>query len=102
MQTFEADILGNVDHFQNLIAWYVVCVNSVGGVCLALGFATRWAALFNVPVMIGAAVFVHGGSGLLGANNDLQFTLFILFSLILLAWRGSGKFSMDHYLKHEA
>ncbi|MBT3983664.1 MAG: MFS transporter [Bacteriovoracaceae bacterium] len=102
MQTFEADILGNVDHFQNLIAWYVVCVNTVGGVCLALGFATRWAALFNVPVMIGAAIFVHGGSGLLGANNDLQFTLFILFSLILLAWRGSGKFSLDHYLKHEA
>jgi NNP family nitrate/nitrite transporter-like MFS transporter len=100
LQEFESvTALGS---FQNIGAWYVVFAHAVGGAALFLGLATRLAAAVNMSVLMGAIIFVHGAGGMFASNVGLQFTLFILFSLALLVWKGGGKVSFDNYMKQEA
>ncbi len=99
MSVVEAQLSGTFGEMQNVLAWFVVLANAVGGVSLALGFVTRVAAALNVVVLSGAVLFVHSSSELFGGGTDLQFALFVLFALLLLFWRGSGKLSMDSLVR---
>lgn len=81
--------------------WYVVLIHAVGGVCLAVGMATRFVAALNITVLLGAIFLVHSSASMFGADSSLQLTIFTLFSLCLLLWRGSGKLSFDHLVRHK-
>jgi putative oxidoreductase len=43
--------------------WYLIAAHLVGGATLVIGLWTRWAALANAVVMLGALVFVHLNQG---------------------------------------
>ncbi|HEX6811619.1 MAG TPA: DoxX family protein [Planctomycetota bacterium] len=89
---------GYFDAVGTMIAHYVVLVHFTGGLLLFLGLLTRLAALLNVPVLLGAVVFVHQREGLFSRSQGLEFALFVLFALVLIAWHGSGKWSLDRVL----
>lgn len=89
---------GALGHFENIVAWYVVFVHSVAGISLAIGLATRLSAFLNISVLLGAVVFVHSAEGLFTANQGMEFSLFVLFALCLVFWRGSSKLSVDHLI----
>jgi uncharacterized membrane protein YphA (DoxX/SURF4 family) len=57
MQEFEA--VESLGRFQNVTAWFVVFVHTVGGAALLIGIATRLAAAANIVVVLGAIIFVH-------------------------------------------
>jgi len=99
MQVVETQLGEGFGQMQNVIAWFVVLANAVGGVSLALGFVTRVAAAANIVVLAGAVIFVHSADGLFGASQDMQFAIFVLFALVLLLWRGSGEFTMDRLVR---
>ena len=99
MQTVETQLGDTFGQMRNVMAWFVVLANAVGGVSLALGFVTRFAAALNIVVLMGAVMFVHSSSSLFGAGTELQFAIFVLFALVLLFWRGSGEFSMDRLVR---
>ena len=101
MKAFEG-LTASIGAFDEVVAWFVVLAHGVGGVTLALGFGTRIAAAINAVVLFGAILFVHSAEGLFSATQGFEFSLFVLFALLLLFWRGSGKFSLDHYLKQGA
>lgn len=92
-------MIGNFGTMDTVMAWYVVTVHMIGGTCLALGFATRIAAFLNMTVLFGAVLFVHSSEGLFSVGQGLELSLFVLFSLGLLLWEGSGRISIDRYLK---
>ncbi len=105
MSELELSLNGNFGIGQTMIAWSVVFAHVIAGASLALGFVTRLAAGANAVILLGAAVMSLIGNvsgGLLVANTEFQFTLFIFFSLVLLVWRGSGPFSLDHLLRIDA
>ena len=85
----------------DFVPWLVVFAHIVGGAALALGYFTRIAAGLNAMVLAGA-VFLHatseGSSAIAGSNLSFQFTAFILFTLILVMWRGAGPFSLDRLM----
>ncbi len=90
---------------QTMIAWSVVFAHIIAGASLALGFVTRAAAGANAVILLGAVVASLSGNvegSILGSNLNFQFTVFVLLSLLLLVWRGSGPFSLDHLLRIDA
>ena len=98
MDHLEAQMGEQFGHVQNLISWFVVFAHGVGGVALALGFATRLAAGLNLVVLAGAVVVAltgPAGEQLIGANLDFQFSMLVLVTLAIFLWRGGGRFSLD-------
>ena len=83
---------------QGMVAHYVVPVHIAGGLMLAIGLATRAAAIANIPILLGAVLFVHAREGLFTTAQTLEFALLVLFVLCVLAIAGSGRLSVDHYL----
>lgn len=98
MQKIEV-MVGGIGHFETVLAWYVVFVHIVGGFALAVGLGTRIASALNIVVLFGAVIFVHSAQGLFSESQGLEFSLFVLFSLILVMWKGPGRISIDHFLK---
>ncbi len=94
-------LVGDLGHFDTVLSWYVVTAHAVGGMCIALGFVTRWAIAANLPVMIGAAVLGYEGASFFSGDQGLQLSVFVFASLMLLFWHGSGRFSMDALLRDE-
>lgn len=45
------------------VTMYILLAHWVGGIMLILGIFTRWVAMANVPVMIGALVLFHFDQG---------------------------------------
>ena len=78
------------------VVHYVAPVHLVGGLFIAIGLLTRLAALFQLPILLGA-VWVHlsgidTGGSLIIASVTLLALLFFLFF-------GSGKHSVDYTMK---
>ena len=44
-------------------AWFTIFAHGLGGIMLIIGLWTRWAALANAVVVLGALVFVHLNQG---------------------------------------
>lgn len=85
--------------YYGLVSWYVILAHIVGGTCLAIGLATRYAVFLNIPILFGAIFFVHINEGLFGPEQGLKFSIMVLFALMMCWWNGSGKFSLDYILK---
>ncbi|HVW27080.1 MAG TPA: DoxX family protein [Polyangiaceae bacterium] len=82
-----------------LVAHYVSAAHICGGILLALGVATRIAALVQVPVLLGAVFFVHWGDGLLRAGQSLELAGLVLAMLLAYSVCGAGPLSFDHWVR---
>lgn len=81
-----------------MLAHYVVLAHVCGGLLLAIGFLTRIAAAVQIPVLAGAVFFVHLDEGLFTRDQNLEFSVLVLFLLVLVAVHGAGRWSLDHVL----
>lgn len=105
MDALEAEMGGSFGHLQTLVAWFVVLAHSVGGACLALGFATRFVASINAVVLGGASVVSFTGMeslSMLGANLNFQFAMLTLMTLVVIVWQGAGGFSLDRLARGDS
>lgn len=97
------DLMKNKDlQFFNLgLAHYVAFAHLVGGFLIAVGLVTRFAILFQIPILLVAVFFVNIDSGFLSVSNNLEFELSLIVLILLLVFLifGSGKFSLDNYMK---
>lgn len=81
-------------------AHYVVPAHLVGGALLALGLATRPAAIAQLPLLIGAVFLVNLPQfSSLARRENLELSVLVLFLLVLLSLHGAGRFSLDHLLE---
>jgi len=74
--------------------WYLILAHGLGGILLVLGIYTRWAALANVPVMLGAIVFVHLKNGFWAHQQGYEYVLVLLVSTVATAMIGGGALSL--------
>lgn len=84
--------------FEFLSLHYIGLAHIFGGALLAVGLLTRAAALVQIPILFGAVLFVSGPQGLFAAEQSLEFTLLVLFLLIIFAIYGPGRISVDSLL----
>lgn len=81
---------------SGMLLHYVIMAHFVGGALLIIGFFTRLAALFQIPVLAGAVFVVHREEGLLALGQSLEFSALVLFLLVVIFISGAGRLSLDH------
>jgi putative oxidoreductase len=92
-------INSNTDTLYNMIIiHYVAFAQLFGGVLITVGLLTRIAVLFQLPVLLGAVIFVNAQAGLLSADSELLLSVIVLCLLIFFLIYGSGPWSIDALL----
>lgn len=82
-----------------MLGHYVVFAHTVGGLFIAMGLLTRFCAAVNIPVLLGAVFFVHSPTGLFTVYPLMGVSLLVLFLLIFFLIEGSGRISVDDYMR---
>jgi len=81
---------------------YVALAHLMGGVLIILGLVTRLAILFQIPILLGAIIFVNAQKGFYSIHSELGFSLVVLALLVTILIFGSGKWSLDNFMRtHE-
>ena len=85
---------------QQVYWWYgyVIGAHMGGGLLLTLGFLTRWAALLQIPILLGAVFFIHMEQGLMTVGQNLEVAALVLVLLLVYLLFGSGVLSIDYSL----
>jgi uncharacterized membrane protein YphA (DoxX/SURF4 family) len=89
---------GRLQVLSTAIAHYIPIAHIGGGLLLAMGFMTRTAVLFQLPILAGAVFLIHLQEGLFTRGQNLEFTALVLFLLLLTLVHGPGRLSVDHHL----
>jgi uncharacterized membrane protein YphA (DoxX/SURF4 family) len=79
------------------VAHYVVFAHILGGPMIAFGLFTRVVCTAQLPILIGAVIFVNYPKGFLSIGNhmELEMSLIVLVGLIIFMVFGAGKYSLD-------
>ena len=97
------NMMNNVDTalFNMAMVHYVAFAHLFGGVLIAMGLLTRIAIVFQLPILLVAVFLVNINMGFFSVANNLEFeiSLLVLILLVVFLIYGSGKFSIDEYMK---
>jgi uncharacterized membrane protein YphA (DoxX/SURF4 family) len=84
----------NFGSFSYVLAGqYVVFAHILGGFLLAIGLFTRFACLIQIPILLGAVLFVNTNKDLLRPYSDLWISIIVLLLLIYFLIIGDGPLS---------
>ncbi len=90
--------LSNKTSFGNFtviaLSHYVVFAHLVGGILLMLGVLTRFACLIQIPIMLGAMIFINLASDVFQPYNELFLSVVILLLLIYFLIAGNGPWAL--------
>jgi uncharacterized membrane protein YphA (DoxX/SURF4 family) len=90
-----------IEFISIIIAHYVILVHLVGGLTIAVGLLTSWSIAAQIPVLIGAIVFVDLPRAFASINSDLTLAILVLCLLLFFFFYGSGPLSIDNYLSKQ-
>lgn len=84
-----------------LIAHYVVFAHIVGGLLIAFGLLTRLACLVQLPILLGALIFINSTGSIYQPYTERWMSILVFLLLGLFMVEGSGPISIDDYMdKH--
>ena len=89
----------NMDWSSFWFAHYIAFAHLVGGLLIAMGLVTRLAVLFQLPILIGAVLFVRPGLEYGSINTEWWVSVLTLCLLIVFFVFDSGRWSIDHYMR---
>lgn len=81
-----------------ILGHYVIFAHIMGGVLMALGLLTRFACIIQIPILLGAVIFVN--SDLTRHFSELLLSLLMLGLLVYFAIIGSGPWSLDKAMEN--
>jgi putative oxidoreductase len=79
-----------------LHAWSAGAAEFLGGLLIALGLVTPFAAAALIAVMTAAVLTVHIRNGFFAANNGFEYNLVLATVAFALAGIGAGQWSLDN------
>src|SRR6266568_4453142 len=74
------------------IAW----AHLLGGFLIIIGLFTRWAALLQIPILVGAIIFINTQRESFG-GFELPFAVMVLLLLVFFLLEGGGPLSLDNF-----
>lgn len=79
---------------------YIAFSHIIGGILIAVGLLTRFAAVLQLPILFGAVFLVNPQLFFIfGYNFEFWSSVVVLLLLILFLFYGSGKLSVSGYSK---
>jgi putative oxidoreductase len=83
------------------IAHYIVLVHISGGLLIASGILTRVAVLFQLPILLGAVIFMNSNWGVFPVYSEFILSVIVLLMLVFYLFYGNGIYSGERFLKSE-
>lgn len=107
--------IANIDELQSttagittwftgtVLAHYIIFAHLLGGPLIIAGLFTRIVCLIQLPILIGAVIFVNVPNGRfsLGGGMELWLSLVVLAGLLVFMIFGAGKYSLDAKRRRE-
>ena len=87
------------DFMTLILVHFILGAHILGGALLTLGLLTRFACLIQIPVLLGAIIFVN--APLLESFSELFLSILVLLLLIYFLIVGSGPWSLDRAINDE-
>ncbi len=84
-----------------IVAHYVAFAHLFGGFMITIGLLTRVAVMFQLPILIGAVLFINHDGGFFTVNAEWPFSFLVLILLTFFFIYGSGPASADQALVNE-
>lgn len=76
-----------------IAAHYAAFAHIIGGILLALGLFTRLACLIQIPVLLGAIIFLSSNQDMLRPYSELMLSILVLLLLVYFLIVGNGPLS---------
>jgi uncharacterized membrane protein YphA (DoxX/SURF4 family) len=77
-----------------LMSNYIAFAHILGGVLLILGVLTRFAALLQIPILLGAIFFINLNREMYQPFSELALSVVVLLLLVLFLIVGNGKLQL--------
>jgi len=84
---------------SEIIAFIITYTNLLGGFFIMVGLFTRWMCIIQIPILLGAILFVNINEGMSLTNVELILSVIVLILLIVFVIKGSGLISADEYFR---
>ena len=85
-----------------VLSHYIVFAHILGGPLIVFGLFTRIVSAVQLPILIGAVIFVNLPRGVLSvANMELWVSALVLIGLVVFIIFGAGRFSLDEKRRKE-
>lgn len=82
-----------------ILAHVIVFAHLIGGILVAVGLLTRFACLIQIPVILGAIIFINAPQGIFKPHSELWFSIIVLLLLCFFLIEGSGPISIDEAIR---
>ncbi len=92
----------NIAFAAVVLSHYIVFAHILGGSLIFFGLFTRIVCLIQLPILIGAVIFINLPKGLLSIGNmELWASIVVLVGLVVFMIFGAGRFSIDAKRRRE-
>lgn len=77
-----------------LLGHYVVFAHIIGGILLTIGLFTRFACLIQIPILLGAIIFINSGNSAIKPYSELFLSIIVLLLLFYFLIVGNGPWAL--------
>lgn len=92
----QTDFIKNASWLTTIIPW----LHLLGGSMIVMGLFTRLWCLVQIPILIGAIIFVNTKQVFFAGGSELLFPIIILILLVFFFVEGGGPLSLDNFLRN--
>jgi putative oxidoreductase len=78
-----------------LLTYFIIGLHIVGGVCITLGYRTRFFCLLNLPVLLGAVLLINLRQNIFKPYSEFWLSVIVLLAVICFFIEGNGYWSIE-------
>ena len=87
--------------FLSMLQYYVLFAHLLGGIFLIAGIYVRFACLIQIPILIGAIIFINTSINTWSPFSELSISIIVLLLLFYFLIVGNGRLSLGKYLNEK-
>lgn len=93
--------LSGNDFLLVLVGHYIPFAHILGGILMICGVLTRFASLIQLPILIGAIVFINSYGNLWKPFSELYVSILVFLLLVYFLIAGNGEWSLARYMQEK-